>query len=1045
MPQTTTKGGAFSLVTATLALALLGYVLLPQLSVRWQPAVLTGKVRIAYAWPNADPLSIEQQITAPLEAAMALLREVETINSVSSSGRGVVELQLKSSVDTDFARFQIAAQIRRLYPRLPLGVSYPTISLSGGGEDNEADSPVLIYVLSGPEEASEIYRYASEELSPQLGLLAGLQRLEISGGNQLHWRLEIDTEKAALLGFSREAILQRLRAYIDRQGLGSLDAADGQRFAYLREAPRLTQDISWENILLPAQGERQIRLGELATIELVPLAPTRYFRVDGRNSIRLLAYPSPTANQIALAADFKARIAQISEQIPPSYRLHLEEDATAYLRSELAKTRFRTLLSMGILLPFILVAYRSFRRLWVISLSLVANLGLAFLAYYLLGVELNLYAFAGIAISFGIMIDNVIIMLDELQHSQRASPVAPAIVGATLTTMASLSVIWFLGEELRQQLFELARVMSINLLTSLLVALFFVPALEALVGQPAASGDRPRLIARSRWRWRVFHFFYRSHQALLNGMLRWRKTSLLAVILLFGLPVFWLPARVSGWEWYNKSIGHEYYQEHIRPHVNRWLGGTFRLFSYYVFETSGYRKAQETKLYVSAELPDGASIHQLSEVFSQVEGFLQSKGYEHIRYTTQVFSGQVGRMEIRFLPAASRALPYMMESDLIGFAVNFGGITWSVRGVGDGYSNNRFGSLGRFRVKMKGYDLKTLQQQADRLAELLLDHPRVEEVNTDAHFDWTARDRSEWIIHPLPEAMALQGQTMRSLQQALNWFNQAEYPDLLLDNGRPLLLRPQNAAAYDRWRLENWAIPSNQGAFYFASLADLEKRQAAQSLYKEDQQYLQLVEFDYLGSPRFGSEHLDRCLATLAKELPMGFTAERLGQSRESEAKRWVGLLLLATILIFFICALLFESLWQATNILLLIPVSFIGIFITFYAFNVRLDQGGYTAFLLVAGLVVNGLILIINTYNALRKSRPAWTAQQCYLRAFYRKITPILLTTISTAVGLLPFLLGGRKEIFWHSLAAGTIGGLLFSLLVLALVSPIFYAKAGK
>ena len=150
----------------------------------------------------------------------------------------------------------------------------------------------------------------------------------------------------------------------------------------------------------------------------------------------------------------------------------------------------------------------------------------------------------------------------------------------------------------------------------------------------------------------------------------------------------------------------------------------------------------------------------------------------------------------------------------------------------------------------------------------------------------------------------------------------------------------------------------------------------------------------------------------------------------------------LAVILIFFICALLFESLRQALNIVLLIPISCIGIFLTFYWFNVRLDQGGYTSFLLVTGLAVNGLILIVNEFNWLGKRHHDWTEVKLYATAVRHKLLPIILTVISTAAGLVPFLLGGRNEVFWHALAAGTIGGLVFSLIIITLVSPVFFLK---
>jgi len=142
--------------------------------------------------------------------------------------------------------------------------------------------------------------------------------------------------------------------------------------------------------------------------------------------------------------------------------------------------------------------------------------------------------------------------------------------------------------------------------------------------------------------------------------------------------------------------------------------------------------------------------------------------------------------------------------------------------------------------------------------------------------------------------------------------------------------------------------------------------------------------------------------------------------------------------LIFFISAIMFESLRQAVVVLLLIPVSFIGIFLTFYLFDFSFDQGGYTSFILVSGLVVNSLILIINDYNDLRKRRKI-SSLRLYVKAWQYKIQPIILTVLSTALGLIPFLLNGPSEVFWFAFAVGVIGGLIFSLLVITIVNPVF------
>ena len=1049
------------------ALAIIGYLLLPRLSIRWQPGNGAANLSVSYSWQGAGPEALEGQVTAPLEAAFALVRDVEEITSVSRAGRGSISLKLRRDADGDFVRFNVASQIRRIYPGLPPEVSYPTLAYASGEDDKLTDLPVMTYTLSGPAEPAELYRYATEQLVPRLSLLRGLNRLEVAGGNRPHWRIRLNPERVATAGLSAAAISAHLRSYFQRSGLGFL-TGDGEKiYAYLDGGtPPASNDGvpplgaggpdtggPWSAIPLPLTGPRQLSLGDVATVERVPLPPRGFYRINGENSIRLLAYATDDANRIALATELGTRVRALENDLRPGYALSLEDDATRFLRDELSKTRRRTALSMGILLIFVLIAYRSVRRLGVVVFSLAVNLGLAFLCYWLFGVELNLYAFAGIAVSFGIMIDNVIIVLDGLRRPGGA--LGPAIIGATLTTLAGLSVIWFLSDELRTQLFELARVMAINLATSVLVALTLVPGLVRGISlspgpSPQERGDGSDEIKSQKSNLKNQKSPTSAslptpaplYVRFLSFLLHHRKKVLLATILAFGLPLWWLPNRIDDVPLYNKTIGSDFYRDQLRPHLNKYLGGSFRLFSYYVYEGGGYRTPEETRLYVGAALPDGATLAQLNDVVRQVEAYLGRFPDKVERFTAQVYSGQNARLEITFPDGGRGGFPYTLKNRLTAYATNFGGVKWNIYGVGQGFSNDSGGRPVSFNVTLKGYNQAGLDEQSDRLAELLLAHPRVQEVNTNANIRWWEKDRYEYLLNVRAPDLARRGLTPSDLSASLAWFNRNEQPDFYLSGGDPVALTAEDPERYDRWRLENWSIPRDTGQLDFTAVAGLEKRIAPQALHKENQQYLRLVSFEYLGSPRFGNKHLTACLDTLRAGLPLGFTAERRSYSRDREAKQLTALMGLAVLLIFFICAVLFESIRQALNIIFLIPVSCIGIFLTFYFFNVRLDQGGYTSFLLVTGLAVNGLILVVNEFNYLRRQHADWTEAQLYGLAIQHKILPIVLTVVSTAAGLIPFLLGGRNEVFWYALAAGTIGGLVFSLFVILCISPVFFLR---
>lgn len=188
-----------------------------------------------------------------------------------------------------------------------------------------------------------------------------------------------------------------------------------------------------------------------------------------------------------------------------------------------------------------------------------------------------------------------------------------------------------------------------------------------------------------------------------------------------------------------------------------------------------------------------------------------------------------------------------------------------------------------------------------------------------------------------------------------------------------------------------------------------------------------------------GEKVLERDLETINSILPVGYKAEnekRQWRTGDENGNYW--LLLLVIAIIFFTTSILFNSLKQPFTIILMIPMSFIGVFITFYLFRLNFDQGGFASFILLAGITVNAAIYILNEYNSLRRSHPTAPAARIYIRAFRIKIIPILLTIISTMLGFIPFLIGETKESFWFPLAVGTIGGLIVSLFCIIIYLPI-------
>ena len=153
-------------------------------------------------------------------------------------------------------------------------------------------------------------------------------------------------------------------------------------------------------------------------------------------------------------------------------------------------------------------------------------------------------------------------------------------------------------------------------------------------------------------------------------------------------------------------------------------------------------------------------------------------------------------------------------------------------------------------------------------------------------------------------------------------------------------------------------------------------------------------------------------------------------------------LLLVVIAIIFFTTSVLFNSLKQPLAIIFVIPVSYIGVFLTFYWFRLNFDQGGFASFVLLCGITVNASIYVLNEYNSIRRRFPRLSALRAYVKAWNAKVVPIFLTVVSTILGFIPFMIGEDKEAFWFPLAAGTIGGLVMSVIGIFFFLPVFVLK---
>jgi len=1031
------KGSAFSIILIATALSIIGWLVIPYLSLSLEKEQKGNSLNINTNWPNSSAQQVERELTRLIEAAISNIDGISNINSVSKKNQSSIDIEISKLADRDQLRLNLLQSIRRLYGQLPAGALFPQIKQANSSMDRKA---LLIYTLRSNEPSEQVENYANNHIKAKLAFIKGLDDISVFGANKLEAHIIYDVRQMQKLDIEVQHITKAIQQYYNDENIGWTLLNDHHSTPVFQQIKLSANKASHlQSIPIANIAGRIIKLGQIAEIDIQEKEADEYFRINGQDAIHIVINALPNTNALSLVKEVEKELALIQNELPKGYSLEESYKSTKFINQELQKIYSRTLFTILILLLFVILVSLNGRYVLMIILSLMTTISISFLLYYIFKIDIHLYSLAGITVSLGLIIDNSIIMADHLLHRGDLK-VYTAILASTLTTAASLIVIWFLPQELKLNLWDFAAIISINLFVSLVIALFYLPALLEILKLKSSIKRKSIYRKRGIVKWN------KVYSKLLTISLKHRKWALIFLLWMFGIPFFLLPNEIEGdsklAKVYNSSFGSEWYHDHLKTPVNKYLGGSLRLFNFYVFENSYYSKPEETKLYIDAAMPKGANIQQLNKIMESMEAFLSS--YENtIKYQTSIRSPQYANISIQFDKDIDPIFPYVLKSKLISNSLNLGGLSWNIYGVGKGFSQSEgLSETINFKLALKGFKLSELNDWAAKIKVKLEEHPRVNNVNTSANKRWWKRGKSyEYVAEIDMEKLAYHqidlNHFINEIKLQTNNFDQ-ELSFSGFQDFKTMRLYPKNTHLKDDWTLLN----TSSGPYKTGDFMEIKEQEEEEAIYKENQSYLKLIDFKYIGSMKFANTFKDKVVEEIKSQLPLGYSINSVENYRvNKDSYSYIFALLLIVFLMYFICSILFESLTWPFAIILMVPLSFIGIFLTFYQFDFNFDQGGYASFILVGGLVVNASIYLLNDYSNLKKQNHQ-TPLRNYIKSFNRKIIPILLTIISTVLGLLPFVMSGQNEVFWFALAIGTIGGLLFSILLLIFFFPLFFLR---
>ncbi len=1069
------RASSFSIIIVFFCLSILGVFFIPQLPMKLNPSRQLPVVNVSFSMWNQSARVVEAEVTSKLEAMLNRIRGVRGVSSNSWNGGGSVTIRLSEHVDPDMARFEVSTIIRQAWPSLPDGVSYPSIYMSGTTENK--DYTFLRYTVNAAQTPVAIKKYVEENIKNKIAEIKGVDQVEVTGASRMIYKLEYDNEKLKNYNVSLGDLRSSISACLGREflGIGSIEDENSEkewiRVALITEDRNQVFDPSI--IRVKSSDGTILYLNQLVKVYLEEEESDSSFRINGLNSIYLSITAYENANRITLSKQVQDLLDNMQQSLPDGYELHMSYNESEYIKDELNKIYFRSGLTIFILIFFFLIIYRNLKHSLLIIISLIVNVCIAAIFYYLMDVEMQLYSLAGLTISLTLIIDNTIVMSDQIiQRGNRKA--FWAILTATITTMGALLIIFFMGENVRLNLLDFAWVLIINLTLSLVIALCLVPALiEKINIRKKIKNYKTKELIFLKKRFPKFSskikgkrklvYFNRGYEKCIAFTQRWKVLLITLLILAFGLPVFILPDKIESKKefglyrisqeddlgfWanlYNATLGSVVYKESVKPVVDVALGGTVRLFAQKV-KTGSYSSGErsETTLNVAASLPNGSTRKQMDNLIKQMENYLSQ--YPEVRqFETNIQNGQRANIRVLFEKKHQRgAFPHRLKSELIRKANELGGGSWTVNGIGDEFSNEIHETTGSSRMKLLGYNYDELSRYAEAIRDSLLLHRRIKEVTIDSEFSWYKTDYMEFVFN-LDKERLIQGQLPPNglFNSLMPMFERKVHAGdwIANDKREAIFLYSKQAEGLDMWNMENYPGKTSEKEYKMIDIANVEKAQLPQNVAKEDQQYRICIQYEYVGSWQQSWNVLEKNIQIFNENTPLGYKAEgetsRYWWDEGGTSQYW--LLLLVIIIIFFTTSILFNSLRQPIVVIFIIPISFIGLFLTFYWFDLNFDQGGFAAFILLAGLSVNANIYILNEYNNIRQDQPGIDPVKAYIKAWNVKIRPIFLTICSTILGFIPFMIGEYREAFWFPLAAGTVGGLIVSLIALFIFLPLF------
>ena len=1007
-PVTTAMFIVAAVIAGVLAAAGLGLDLYPELNLPY--------VTVATVYPNADPQTVEAEVTHLVEGVLATASGLRRIDSLSMENVSLVFAEFGWGTPIEETIAEIRARLGVLALTFPSGVETPIVLRLDPNE-----FPTLLIGVSGSGDLLEVTDLALEVVQPRLERVPGVARVAVLGGVEREIQVLYDSAKLRAHDLTPAHLQQFLQlqnatvpaGVVEHNGV-RYQTRVGNHFTSVQQI----RDLVIGESRLPVEGLAALwppllQVKDVAQVVEGVKPPTGYARMDGRPTVLLQVFKSSGANTVAVADGVRAALAELETAMPDTDLTVIIDQSTA-IRQSLQNLVVFGLIGAAAVVLVLFLFLRTWRGMVVVALAIPLSILLTLAALYLLRMNLNLMTVGGLALATGMVVDNAIIVLENIfrRRSQGEDPVSAsiaggqemvaAIVGATLTTVAVFLPAALLDTFAGQLFRELGITVSLALGASLLVAVTVVPSLAAQLFRSSLPA------AGARWDSGIIA---RTYIPLLERALRRPGALLGFVAVLSLLTVVIVP----------------------------------------VLDTEFLPKGYKRSIYITMETPPGTTLAETDAVARTAEERLQAlPGIEHV--ATQVgeqrqedvisLLGDYGPNTIQLIaflrsPVSPDRLPAVMAQIRAALA----DLPVARLAVSDEWSSTSSVFSSAIVLQLMGPDLGTLRQLASDIRQRLQAHPAV----GDVHIPYAAPQPELFLAVNQSRAL-IGGLTTAQISLAVRNALTGVEVTQVRENGRtiPVVLRPQPTETADLSRLLDYPVTSpvvvsmtESSAVRLANVVSVEEGTAPQAIRRIDGMRALEVQVRSAGGDLGAAlAAVDGAISSL--ELPAGYEIRTAGirQLINDSVADMSRVLLWSLVLAYVVMAAQFESWRHPLIIIVTVPLAGIGAIWALWITGQKLGVASLIGLIMLGGIAVNNGIVLVDRFLQLR--RQGSDAHAATVEAAASRLRPVLMTALTTIAGMLPMAVTrGEGTEFQVPLAVGVIGGLLTATVLTLFVVP--------